>query len=262
MIPAQTRQAAELLWRHWCTGTVIDELPESCRPLSVEQGYAVQAALAEVCGDGVVGWKIAATSEAGQRHINVDSPLAGRLFASKLHRSGAALSIEGNRMRVAEAEFAFVLGTALPPTETHYEQQEVMRCVEALHIAIELPNSRFADFTAAGAPQLAADDACAHLFVLGPAVASDWRAVDLAQHAVSVTVNGDVATRGRGSDVLGDPRAALTWIANAHRLRGQGLAPGDIVTTGVCGRPVPIAAGDEVVAEFGPFGQVSVSLYA
>ena len=62
--------------------------------------------------------------------------------------------------------------------------------------------------------------------------------------------------------MLGDPRAALTWIANAHRLRGQGLAPGDIVTTGVCGRPVPIAAGDEVVAEFGPFGQVSVSLYA
>ncbi len=40
-----------------------------------------QAALAEVSGDALYAWKIAATSEAGQRRINVDGPLAGRLFS-------------------------------------------------------------------------------------------------------------------------------------------------------------------------------------
>ena len=40
---------------------------------------AVQAALEGIAGPSY-GWKLAATSPAGQRHIAVDAPLAGRLF--------------------------------------------------------------------------------------------------------------------------------------------------------------------------------------
>ena len=45
-----------------------------------------------------------------------------------------------------------------------------MAAVAALHLGIEIPNSRYLDFTAVGAPQLIADNACADQFVLGPEV--------------------------------------------------------------------------------------------
>ena len=44
---------------------------------------------------------------------------------------------------------------------------EVLDAVDTLHPAIEIPDSRFADYVKAGEAQLIADNACAHLFVLG-----------------------------------------------------------------------------------------------
>ena len=163
-------------------------------------------------------------------------------------------------MRVAEAEFAFRLGADLPPGERPYQQDEVMAAVAALHPAIELPDSRFTDFAAAGGVQLAADNACAHLFVLGPETQTDWRGIDLAAHPVALHINGKPASRGRGGDALGDPRAALTWLANCEAVKPDGLRAGQVVTTGVCGQPTPVQPGDRVLADFGPLGQVDVTL--
>jgi 2-keto-4-pentenoate hydratase len=58
---------------------------------------------------------------------------------------------------------------------------------------------------------------------------------------------------------LGDPRIALTWLANHLSKRGIGLKAGDIVTTGTCITPLPIAPGDRVIAEFLGLGQVTVA---
>ena len=62
--------------------------------------------------------------------------------------------------------------------------------VDTLHPAIELPDSRFADFVKAGEAQLIADNACAHLFVLGAPTTADWRAVDLVEQRPVVTLRG------------------------------------------------------------------------
>ena len=90
----------------------------------------------------------------------------------------------------------------------------MLAAVESLHPAIELPDSRFRHFERAGLAQLVADNACAHRFVLGPATTADWRALDLANHRGRMLRNGVVAEDGIGSNVLGDPRIALTWLAN------------------------------------------------
>jgi 2-keto-4-pentenoate hydratase len=65
---------------------------------------------------------------------------------------------------------------------------------------------------------------------------------------------------GHGKNVLGDPRAALTWLANELRGLGITLKAGEVVTTGTCHPPLPIAAGDCFEADFGIFGKVSVAL--
>lgn len=249
--------AADLLWRHWQAGTKLDALPKALRPADRRDGYAIQARLAAHSGRQPVGWKIAATSEAGQRHIAVDGPIAGRLLAEHAFADDARLVFGGNAMAVVEAEFAFRMARALPARAEPYATAEVLAAVDTLHPALEIPDSRFADFAAAGGAQLIADNACAHDFVLGPATAADWRAIDLAAHAVRGEVAGRLVRDGIGRNVLGDPRGALTWLVNEVSGLGLGLEAGAVVTTGTCLVPMPVGPGDAVSADFGPLGRVS-----
>jgi len=161
-------------------------------------------------------------------------------------------------MKVAEAEFAFRMGSDLPKRASSYRVDEVLAAVATLHPAIEVPDSRYEDFTRVGAAQLIADVACGCWFVIGPEVQADWRARDLVQHGVSAYRNGALAGQGSGANVLGDPRAALAWIANELCAYGEGLRAGEVVMTGTCLTPVPVAAGDSVKMDFGGFGALEV----
>lgn len=259
-IDTRWEDASALLWDCWHQGRRLAELPAELRPATRREGYAIQRCLEDRTDEPLFGWKIAATSEAGQRHINVDGPLAGRLLRERAFESGAELPFGANHMRVAEAEFAFRMERDLPPRDQPYSLDEVMAAVGALHTAIEVPDSRFEDFTVVGAPQLIADNACAHLFVLGPPAPRDWREVDLVEHRVLGTVVGELAREGKGANVLGDPRVALAWLANELSGLGITLRAGEVVTTGTCLVPLPIAPGAHVVMDFGRFGIVSTKI--
>ena len=202
----------------------------------------------------VSGWKIAATSKGGQTHIGVFNPLEGPYLESKTHESGVRLSMRGNHMAVAEAEFAFVLNRDIPPRSKPYEWNEILDAIGQLLPSLELPDSRFKDFKDIGAAGLIADCACARDCVLGAPTKEDWRSVDLNECPVQLRINGDVVTQGTGADALGDPRKAMTWLVNRLSTRNIPLRSGQFVTTGVCGKPMPIIAGDHVVADLGRFG--------
>lgn len=262
MNTSSAQAAAQLVWQHRQSGQAMPAFPSACRPADRQQGYTAQAALQSLNGQSLSGWKIAATSQAGQKHIGVSGPLAGRIFAPCVIPQGQTVSLKGVRMLVAEPEMAFVLGQDLPPREQAYAQAEVMAAVSALHVAIEVPNSRFDDFASVGEASLIADNACAHEFVLGDAAPASWRDVDLSRHDVSAQVtraDGHTWHRsGNGSAVLGDPRVAMTWMANELSALGIGLKRGEFVTTGTCMVPLEIAVGDSVLADFGVLGRIAV----
>ena len=201
--------AARLLWQHRETGKALDALPSALRPTDQAAGHAIQAMLSTVTGRGVVGWKIAATSVAGQAHIGVSGPLAGRVLEGLVDGDGDVVSLSGNLMCVAEPEFAFRFGHPLTPRPSLYTVPEVLEAVDALLPSIEVPNSRFHDFARAGEAQLIADDACAHRFAIGSPTATDWRTIDLRMHRVQAEVrsaDGSLRTtrEGDGTAVLGD----------------------------------------------------------
>lgn len=250
--------AAALLLQHWRQSTRLAELPAHCRPGTRAEGYAIQAELAKLSGQNIVGWKIAATSKAGQQHIQVDGPIAGCLLAARAREHGARIALAGNNMKVAEAEFAFRMGGDLPRREASYSVAEVLAAVATLHPAIEVPDSRYEDFTRVGAAQLIADLACGCWFVIGPETRADWRSIDLARHGVSAYRNGAPAGQGSGLNVLGDPRVALAWIANELCAYGEGLRAGDVVMTGTCLTPLQVSAGDRVEMDFGALGVLEV----
>jgi len=251
---------ARHLWSLWQAGDAVKALPPELRPATSEEGYAAQAGFEAFSNAPRAGWKIAATSVAGQRHINVDGPLAGRILDERVLRDGEKDSMRGNRMRVCEPEFAFRLGEDVAPRATRWTADDALGPIADLHPALELPDSRFEDFTTVGAPSLIADDACARDLVVGPPAPRGWRSLDLAAHDVRAVVSGGLVRRGVGSNVLGDPRAALAWLLNTVGGLGLVLRAGEIVTTGTCMVSFEIAPGDRVEADFGAIGLVSLRL--
>jgi 2-keto-4-pentenoate hydratase len=247
-------RAADLLWSSWQAGDVLDELPDDLRPHDHEAGWAIQQRIGDSAGPGY-GWKIAATSAPSQAVIGIGTPLPGRLFDRFRFAPGDTLPFAGLHMRVVEAEFAFRMATDVGPDPT---REEVLAAIGAMHLAIEVPDSRFADYSHAGSAQLMADVACAGQFVLGPEVPG-WESLELSTTGTALWINGDRAAEGRGAEVMGDPRTALVWLAEELAHLGTGLKAGEIVTTGSTTDVPTISAGDRVRAEFGDLGQVEIS---
>src|SRR5712692_4805701 len=125
MHTTQVDQAAALLCQTWQEGQRMDRLPAALQPAHRAQGYAIQAEIERLAGQARRGWQIAATSSAGQAHIGVDGPLAGRLLPHSLCPVGATVPLAANLMRVAEAEFAFRMVRTLPPQVHPYTMADV-----------------------------------------------------------------------------------------------------------------------------------------
>jgi 2-keto-4-pentenoate hydratase len=250
-------QAARVIWDAWSAGALLDGLPDACRPATVADGHACQAEL-DAFGGARRGWKLAATGAGGRAALGVDQPLAGPLYARFETAPGGALPV-GRRMGIAEAEFAFTLAAALPARAIPYERGDVLAALGAFHPAIEAPDTRYADHRAAGAAQLVADAALAGSYALGEPVA-DYDPASLPGHELTLLHNGAPIAEGRGSTVLGDPVEAVRWLANELSRHGRGLAAGDVVLTGACAVIRDHAAGDELTADFGALGRITVTL--
>jgi len=253
-------RAAETIYQCLQQGDAVDYVESNLWPDTVEEGYAVQAALHQRMNVAIKGWKIAATAEAGRAHINVDRPMAGRLLSSMCHANGAQVPFGSNRMAVAEAEFVFTLAYDLPPREFDYTTEEVALSIQSLHAGLEFPDSRFIDFTLPGTAGLIADNACAWQFVLGDPTSEKFDAASLSDQPTSLIINGETVTTGHGRDALGGPLNALVWIANTLSKLEIGMQAGQFVTTGVTGMPAPVKQGDTVCADLGKFGSATATL--
>jgi len=256
-------QAAQVLWDCAQTGRFSKDLDPDCRPQTRAEGYRIQALWPTVSRNEVVGWKIAATSQAGREHIGVRGPLAGRILASRVYSDGDWVTTLGNGMRVAEPEFGFAMARDLAPRGRPYPVDQVLAAVDTVFPSIELPSSRFADFVKAGEAQLLADNSCAGRFVFGSQSRVDWRDHDFRVHEVrAIVVRGGRTIQqrvGKGEAVLGDPRDALTWLVNELSQLGVTLRAGQVVSTGTCMTPLPIEPGDSVDADYGVLGRVRLT---
>ena len=257
MTPEEINKAASLIWEKWDTDELMDELPEDCRPQTDQDAHAIQSAFPSVSGLPHAGWKIAATSQAGQKHIQVNGPLAGRLLRGRILEDGAVCSLAANSMGVIEAEFAFRFGELVPPRDRAYMAEEVFSRVSELCLTIEIPDTRFNGLN--GKLQLLAECACSWWLVKSAPVQVNWRDLDLKSHKVNVSRNGENVAEGVGANVLGDPREALSWLVNDVGSRGVSIGAGELVTTGTCVVPVPVSSGDEILADFGMLGRVQAS---
>jgi 2-keto-4-pentenoate hydratase len=251
-------ELARLLWQARRSGGVVD--PDDCRqPRSIEEAYAIQHAIAALRGAPPCGFKVGSTSLEAQRTLGTDQPGSGVLLAPDVHETPAGLRVDPAHTPAVEGEFAFRLAHDLPPRAEAYGRADIVDAVAAVAGAIEVVGSRFSGGLAGKGRLLVTADGGANIaLVLGPWT-SAWKALELRNHSVVLTINGALRGEGRGERALGDPLNVLVWLANRQSAVGRGLKAGDIVSTGTCTGLAAVHPGDAAQADFGDLGRVEVS---
>lgn len=255
--------AGALLAEMHTTGRTIPELPDGLRPGTVAESYAIQDALHDALAFPIAALKVGCTSDAAQAALRIDEPIAGRLAATTLHGDGVALDVSAfHHPPFLECEFGLRVGVDVahddpPPADA----AAAWSLVDAVVPAVELVDSRFAQTFGASPLSLIADNAVAAAAVLGTPVAIDPASPPaLADVSVSLLVDGVEAATGTGADVLGDPIRALLWVVGHEQRRGRSIAAGTVVITGTCTGLVPVTTAAGIVADFGPYGRVSLTV--
>lgn len=76
---------------------------------------------------------------------------------------------------------------------------------------------------------------------------------------MSMTVDGEVVSKGNGAACLSDPLVALLWLARTAQEYGDPLHAGQVVLSGALGPMASVIAGNSVHAEISQLGSVSVT---
>ncbi|USG61063.1 fumarylacetoacetate hydrolase family protein [Sneathiella marina] len=235
------------------------DLDVSALPLSIDDSYDLQAEYMAQVAWPVRGWKVGATSKAGQEALQIEEPIAGPIFEPCMYASGETVKTPKNAMRVLEPEFAFLMARDLRPKEHEYSVPEVCAAIAGVAGAVEIVDSRFDRQFGVGIAWTIADGSANHAFIPGE-LQEDWRALDLQSQSTRLSINGDIVAEGNGGNVIGGPLNILCWLCNHLISRDLHLKAGDWVSTGLTTKVVAGNSGDLVVADFSNLGTVSIRL--
>lgn len=233
--------------------------------MTMDDAYAVQAAWMEKKkreGRRVIGRKIGLTSKAMQQALNIDIPDSGILFDDMLFETGGTVP-EGRFIQPRiEAEIAFVMSGDLKGPDVTVA--DVLAATDHVAPSLEILDTRILRVDPAtkktrNVCDTIADNAANAGIVLGRHRLRPSE-VDMRWMGAIVLRNGEVEETGLGAGVLNDPAAGIVWLANRLAEYGDWIEAGEIVLSGSFVRPVEARSGDEIVADFGPYGLVDCRL--
>ncbi|WP_372447443.1 2-keto-4-pentenoate hydratase [Pseudonocardia parietis] len=152
-----------------------------------------------------------------------------------------------------EPEIVFILGRDL--AGPHVTTAEVLAATSAVAVGIEVLDSRYLNYHFATA-DVVADNTSVSRYVLGSPVAPSG--IDLRLVGVVLEKNGAIAATAAGAASLGDPAAAVAWLARTLAPEGEGLRAGEIVLSGGLTAAVPVAPGDTVTVTIDRLGTIEL----
>jgi len=237
------------------TGRPCAPVRDLLAPDDIAGAYAIQTAwVAEQVANGarIVGRKIGLTNPSVQAQLGVDQPDFGTLLDTMICLANEPIDIVRLLQPKIEAEIAFVLAHDL--TGAVIGPDEVATATAYVVPALEIVDSRIAGWDISIVDTVA-DNASSGLFTLG-----DTRRpvtdVDLIGCAMTMWSGDEVVSTGTGAMCLGNPLAAVAWLATTARGYGRPLRAGDVVLSGALGPMVPVAPGDRFRAEITGLGSV------
>lgn len=253
------REAAAWIARHRLEHRPLPAPPEHLRPRDEVAAYAVQHALhRELAAAGLgerVGWKIGCTNPQMQRYLGIRHPAGGGVMAETVHLGTGRFRHADFVRPGVEVEIAVRLGSTLHAADGPFRGEDMVTAVDEVMPAIEIVDDRYVDRAKLDTPTLIADDFFDAAAVLGPA-RKLTPALDLAELAGEVRINGETCSVGRGRDILGHPLEALAWLASHRSACGGVLRAGEFVLLGSVTAIQWVARGAEIEGAFDGLGAV------
>ncbi|MDO5727323.1 MAG: fumarylacetoacetate hydrolase family protein, partial [Bowdeniella nasicola] len=248
----QLRQAAIDLQTATRTATPIEPLRHRIADLSLAEAYQIQQLQERsliAAGEVVVGRKVGLTSFAMQEQLGVSEPDFGFFTASVLYGADATVDASKLISPKVEPEFAFKLGTDLTGPTT---LSEAAAAIASVHAAIEVIDSRIENWNITLVDTVA-DNASLAAVVLSDDPL-DVDVANLGEIACELKINDERVGRGYGRDVLGDPVAAVAWLATTFGEQGVTLRAGDIILPGSFCAAHGVEPGMRASADFRDLG--------
>ncbi|QYZ69569.1 2-oxo-hept-4-ene-1,7-dioate hydratase [Neotabrizicola shimadae] len=264
MTPDQIEAAAETLFQAERTGRQCGLLSLQYPGMTLDDAYAVQAALVakkQAQGVGVIGWKIGLTSRAMQQALNITTPDSGVLLEDMLFADGSTIPAGRFIQPRIEAEIAFVMRAPLQGASV--TREEVLAATDYVAPSLEILDTRIlrAD-PATGKARVIYDtvsDNAANAGIVLGAQRHAADAFDLRWIGAIVARDGVVEETGLGAGVLNDPVTGILWLVHRLAQYGQGIEAGQVLLSGSFIRPVEAPPGSRFDADFGAFGRVTLN---
>lgn len=264
MTPEQITEAANMLFQAEQTGVQCGLLSLAYPDITLDDAYAVQSALVaqkRAAGAKVIGWKIGLTSRAMQQALNITTPDSGVLLDDMLFRSGDTVPKGRFIQPRIEAEIAFVMKTDLAGADV--TRDDVIAATDHVAPSLEILDTRVlrAD-PATGEARVIFDTVADNAANAGIVLGAEGRAIDaqdLRWVGAIVKRDGVVEETGLGAGVLNDPVMGIVWLVQRLAAYGMGLSAGEVVLSGSFIRPVEATPGSVFEADFGGFGEVSIT---
>lgn len=253
----ERRQGAAALQRAARERKPIPQLSRTFPHMEIEDAYRVQdlwAAARVAAGARVVGHKIGLTSRAMQMASRMNEPDYGRILDDAFFNDGAQIRADRFLNPRLEVELAFIMGADLEgPGQRIYD---VMRATEFIVPALEIIDYRTE--VPRAITDTIADNAAFGAIVVGGRTIRPMD-VDIRWVGATLSRNGIIEESGVSAAIMGHPAAGVAWLVNKLAAVGGRLDKGQIVLAGSFTRPVDIAAGDVIHADYGPLGAIGVS---
>lgn len=253
----ERQKAAADLYRAEHERKVIPQLSRTFPKIELEDSYAIQRLWAEMHiakGARQIGHKIGLTSRAMQMASKITEPDYGHLLDTMLYRDGAQIPASRFLKPRLEVELAFVMGEDLSgPGAQIYD---VMRATEFVVPAMEIIDYRTE--VPRAITDTIADNAASGGMIVGGRMIRPFD-VDIRWVGATLSKNGIIEELGVSAAIMGHPAAGIAWLVNKLAVVSAKLERGQIVLAGSFTRPVDIASGDVIQADYGPLGSVGVS---
>lgn len=253
----ERRSAAQALLGAEESRVPIPQLSKTYPQIEIEDAYRIQDLWAEgriAKGARVAGHKIGLTSRAMQMASKMTEPDYGRILDDALFNDGAQIRADLFIKPRLEVELAFIMGENLEGPSTRI--YDVMRATEFIVPALEIIDYRTE--VPRAITDTIADNAAFGAIVIGGRVIRPMD-IDIRWIGATLSKNGIIEESGVSAAVMGHPAAGVAWLVNKLHAVGGKLEKGQIVLAGSFTRPVDIAAGDVVQADYGPIGALGVS---
>lgn len=245
---------ADLLYEAERDRSPILPLTEQDAELTIDDAYAIQLENVDrvtAMGHVISGKKIGLTSPGMQKQLGVNEPDYGHLFAAMECEDGRVDTGQLILPKI-EAELAFVLASDL--TGGKVTAGDVISATEYVVGAFEIVDSRVADWRIKLVDTVA-DNASSGRYILGKKrIRPSY--LDLPSINMRLYKNGVQVGEGTGSAVLGDPSAAVAWLANRLWDYGVTLKKGEVILSGAFSAAPVAQKGDRFRVEFSSFGDV------